>query len=196
MTHAPTLHIVAGPNGAGKTTFAFRSIRTFSTSTQFVNLDEIARGLSPIDPLAQAERAARVALAMMASFIDAGQSFTLETTLAGRTHLRTIARARSAGFNVRLMFFAVSNPEECLARIARRVLEGGHDVPEPDVRRRFMRGLENLPAYTAACNLWQIFDASRPRPAVIAEGAGKKLQYRSASPQIRPELDAWLDTLT
>ena len=195
MANHPTLHIIAGPNGAGKTTFAFRSLRAFSGSSRFVNLDEIARGISPLDPMAQPELAARVAISLTASFIHAGQSFSLETTMSGRTHLRTIARAQAAGFEVHLMFFLVGTPEECLARVARRVVEGGHFVPETDVRRWFARGLANLPAYAAACTLWQIFDASPPRPKVIAEGSKKQLLYRAGEPSVRPEIEAWLEAL-
>ena len=96
---------------------------------------------------------------------------------------------------MRLLFFAVSSPEQCLVRIARRVTEGGHDVPEADVRRRFIRGLANLPLYAVACNFWQIFDADLPRPKVVAEGHGAKLNFRSAVPHSRPEIEAWLHRL-
>ena len=195
MVKTPALHIVCGPDGGGKTTFAFKRIRTISGSSRFVNLDEIARGLSPLEPLAQAERAARVALGLIRSFIVDFQSFSLETTLAGKTHLRTIAQAKAAGFQVRLMFFAVATPEECLARVARRVTEGGHDVPQADLRRRFDRGLANLPAYSAACDFWQVFDATTPRPHVIAEGAGRKLNFRATGSAVRPEIDEWLNAL-
>lgn len=162
MTSPPALYIISGPDGAGKTTFAFKSIRALSGSSRFVNLDEIARGLSPLEPLAQAGRAARATIALTASFIAEGKSFSLETTLAGQSHLRTIARAKAAGFKIHMMFFAVAHPEQCLARVARRVAEGGHDVPEADVRRRFARGLANLPAYSAASEFWRVFDERLP----------------------------------
>src|SRR5690349_3239351 len=101
----PALWIIAGPNGAGKTTYAFRHILAVSGSVRFVNLDEIARGLSPLDPAAEPQRAARIALALIDELIDRRISFSLETTLAGRTHLRTIAAAQVAGFRVNLLFF-------------------------------------------------------------------------------------------
>ncbi len=97
MQAQPKLFLVAGPNGAGKTTYAFRHIRAVSGSARFVNLDEIARGLSPLEPKAAANRAARVALDLTRELIRDRTSFSIETTLAGRTHLRTLAEARAAG---------------------------------------------------------------------------------------------------
>lgn len=171
---AATLWLIAGPDGVGKTTFAFRQIRRLSGTTTFVNLDEIARGLAPLAPETGALRASRVALAMSANLIDGNsrgrRSFSLETTLAGRTHLRTIERARAAAFRIRLLYFCVRSEETALARIARRVAEGGHDVPEADAGRRFRRSIRNFPAYAARCDLWQVFDANPSPPKIVAEG--------------------------
>jgi predicted ABC-type ATPase len=170
MVSSPTLWLVAGPNGVGKTTYAFRHIRAVSGSVHFINLDEIARGLSPLAPDCQRRQAGRFALAMARSLTAARQSFTIETTLAGRTHLRTIAMARGAGFLVNLLFFAVATPDICLARVARRVSEGGHDVPEADVRRRFGRGIANFPRYAGIVDLWRVLNNSDAKPRVVAEG--------------------------
>lgn len=171
---AATLWLIAGPEGVGKTIFAFRQIRRLSGSTDFVNLDEIARGLAPLAPETGALRASRVALAMIADLIDgngrARRSFSLETTLAGRTHLRTVERARAAGLRIRLLYFCVRSEETALARIARRVAEGGHDVSEVDARRRFRRSVANFSAYAARCDLWQVFDANLSPPKIVAEG--------------------------
>ena len=136
----------------------------------FVNLDEIARGLSPLDPSVAREASARVALARIRSFIADQQSFTLETTLAGRTHLRTLDQAREARFEIRLLYFMVPTPEICLARVARRVVEGGHDVPEADVRRRFARSIANFPDYVSSVDRWQVLDNSQFNPNTAAEG--------------------------
>lgn len=190
----PELFLIAGPNGAGKTTYAFRHIRAVSGSARFVNLDEIARGLSPLDPTAASSRAARVALDLTRGLIDDGVSFSIETTLAGRTHLRTIAKARSAGFKVILLYFAALSPEVCLARIARRVAEGGHNVPEVDVRRRFVRSLQNLPVYAAQADLWRVFDVTRLPVHVAAEGRSGCIDARSGD-GLPPALSAWLGSL-
>src|SRR6478735_6971043 len=169
-TAQPQFWIVAGPNGVGKTTYAFRHIKAVSGSTRFVNLDEIARGLSPLDPSMEQQRAARVALELTRSLIADQWSFSIETTLSGKTHLRTIEAAREAGFVVNLLYFLVASPDISLARIARRVSEGGHDVAEADVRRRFERSIANLPAYIGTVDQWRVFDNATLRPKVIAEG--------------------------
>lgn len=162
-TAQPQFWIVAGPNGVGKTTYAFRHIKAVSGSTRFVNLDEIARGLSPLDPSMEQQRAARVALELTRSLIADQRSFSIETTLSGKTHLRTIEAAREAGFVVNLLYFLVASPDISLARIARRVSEGGHDVAEADVRRRFERSIANLPAYIGTVDQWRAPESHRGR---------------------------------
>jgi predicted ABC-type ATPase len=170
-TSLPTLWIVAGANGVGKTTFAKARIAAVSGSTSFVNLDLIAQGLSPLAPDREQMRAARVALDMMHDLIARGATFAIETTLAGRGHKGLIARAHAAGFAVHLMYFFVSTPEEALRRIARRVAEGGHDVPERDARRRYGRSVGNFGEYAALCDLWRIYDTDGPEPRLRAEGS-------------------------
>lgn len=179
----PVLWFVAGANGVGKTSFAFKHIGAISGSTDFVNLDEIARGLSPINPEAGRIRAARIALQILAESLrlenGAANSFTVESTLAGRTHLKTIEDARKAGWPVHILYFAVKTPEIALARIARRVSVGGHDVPEADARRRFTRSLANLPEYLAACDFWRVYDNNSAQPVTIAEGRQGCTAFRS-----------------
>ncbi len=166
----PTLWLIAGPNGVGKTTYAYRQVRQISGSVHFVNLDEIARGLSPLDPEVARGAAARVALGRIREFVAAKDSFSLETTLAGRTHLQTVKSARDAGFEVRLLLFFVSTAEVCLSRVARRVVEGGHNVPEADVRRRFTRAIANFPDYVALVDHWTVLDNSKAQPVTAAAG--------------------------
>ena len=194
MKASPKLFLIAGPNGAGKTTYAFRHIKAVSGSTRFVNLDEISRGLSPLEPTAAANRAARIALTLTHALIRERVSFSIETTLAGSIHLRTIAAARSAGFEIVLLYFPAASPELCLSRIARRVAEGGHDMPEIDVRRRFAHSLQNLSDYAAQATLWRIFDLTRLPVRVAAEGRLGCVEARAGNglPQVLVE---WLDDL-
>ena len=191
----PALYLIAGPNGAGKTTYAFRHIRAVSGSDSFVNLDEIARGLSPLNPDLQASRAARIALDLTRDLITQKRTFSVETTLSGRTHLRTLHAARAAGVMPVLLYFAMQTPDSCLARIARRVSEGGHDVPEGDVRRRFARSIANLPDYAALSHPWRIFDASNGAPKVVAEGRGLALDMLGETGGLPDALTRWLDDL-
>ncbi|HUZ66941.1 MAG TPA: AAA family ATPase [Beijerinckiaceae bacterium] len=192
---SPSLFLIAGPNGAGKTTYAFRHIRSVSGSAHFVNLDEIARGLSPLDPPAGAQRAARVAIDLTRTLVASKTSFSMETTLSGRTHLRTLEEARKEGFRTVLLYFAVADPAICLTRIARRVAEGGHDVPEPDVRRRFVRSLQNLPAYAEHCDLWRVFDANSAPIKVVAEGGPGRRSFLEEDDGLPDALRAWLASL-
>jgi predicted ABC-type ATPase len=166
----PALWIIAGPNGVGKTTYAYRHMRQVSGSVHFVNLDEIARGLSPFDPEVARESAARIALQRIRNFVEGQQSFSLETTLAGRTHLRTLSDATAAGFEIRLLYFVVPEVELCLARVARRVVEGGHNVPEADVRRRYVRSIANFTDYVTSVDRWTVLENSKSNPVTAAEG--------------------------
>lgn len=191
----PTLSILAGPNGAGKTTYAFRHLEAVTGTVTFVNLDEIARGYSPLRPSLGQQYAARAALSRIRSLIRARASFSIETTLSGKTHLRTLNAAKAAGFTISLFYFAAPNAETCLVRIARRVAEGGHDVAAADVRRRFTRSLGNLPLYAAAADVWRVFDAAGHAPQVAAEGRGGCAASLSGVAGLPPELATWLRTL-
>jgi len=169
----PTLWLIAGPNGVGKTTYARRYLRAVAGTERFVNLDEIARGFSPLTPTPDAETAAaaaRAVLARCAETIAARRSFALETTLAGRTHLRTLERAKAAGFATTLLFCILPDVEIALARIAARIAAGGHAVPEADARRRFPRACGNFATYAAACDLWRILDTQLAEPRLVASG--------------------------
>ena len=169
------LWLIAGANGVGKTTFARARIREVTGSVRFVNLDEIARGLSPFDPMGEPIRAARTASGMLRDFIEDRSRngmpvLTTETTLSKRTHLGLLAASREAGIVTHLLYFAVTDPEVSITRVAQRVREGGHDVPETDLRRRFGRSLANLPAYIDAVDEWTLFDANPRTPAEVARG--------------------------
>ena len=200
MTNGKVLWLVAGPNGVGKTTYARRYIEAFSGSRNFVNLDEIARGLSPFDPEAERVRAARVSLDFLRDTLQAPhgtrKAVTLETTLAGLTHLRTIDLAHRNGWLVHILYFAVRAVDVSLARIARRVSEGGHDVPETDVRRRFERSITNFEAYAANTDLWPIFDNNANQPVAIAEGRrGCRSFLDERAPGIPPKLMTTISAL-
>ena len=196
----PVLWFVAGANGVGKTSFAFKHISAISGSKSFVNLDEIARGLSPFDPELERMRAGRIALQILQDTLRANdataKSLTVETTLSGRTHLKTIDTAHAAGWPVHILYFAVRTPEIALARIARRVSEGGHNVPEADARRRFARSLHNLPDYLQACDFWRVYDNNAPQPNTVAEGRQGCRSWQgedwSGLPETMPELLAAL----
>jgi predicted ABC-type ATPase len=170
-TELPTLWLIGGADGVGKTTYAISRIVTMSGTRNFVNVDLIREGLSPLNPSGQQTRAAQYALDMARDLIAQQQSFSLETTLSGKTHLRLVALAKAHSMAVKLLYFFVDTPEQCLERVARRVSEGGHDVPEAHLRRRFARSLDNLALYARQCDFWRIYDANGRQPMTLAEGA-------------------------
>jgi len=174
----PAFWLIAGPNGVGKTTFAFKRLKAVSGSIRFVNLDEIARGLSPLEPGAAERDAARVALARARQFIGNRETFSMETTLSGATHLELARSAKAAGMAVNVMYFSVRDPSISLARIARRVAEGGHDVPRDIVVRRFARSFDRLRMLLPLADLWRIYEASGPQPLLALEGSGDTVAFR------------------
>ena len=174
----PTFWLIAGPDGVGKTTFAMKRLEAISGSINFVNCHEISRGLSPLRPAAAEREAARIALSRVAHFTDSGSTFAMETTLSGKAQMHLLRAASEAGLATSLLYFSARAPGICLERIARRVAEGGHDVPEDIVRRRFLRSLANLPAYLALSDLWRIYEASGPTPMLALEGRRGSVTYR------------------
>jgi predicted ABC-type ATPase len=132
--------IIAGPNGAGKTTFAREFLPVEAACPVFVNADLIAAGLAPFAPESAAVQAGRVMLEELARHFAARQSFAFETTLSGRGYLHHIREWQSAGYRVKLVFLQLDSAEEAIARVAQRVRQGGHDIPEATIRRRFLAG--------------------------------------------------------
>jgi predicted ABC-type ATPase len=168
----PLVVVLAGPNGAGKTTTAPRLLRDALTVAEFVNADPIAMGLSSLRPESVAMLAGRVMLARMKALARARQDFAFETTLASRSFAPWLRSLREAGYRVHLLFLSLSHPDLAVARVAERVRQGGHDVPEPVVRRRFAAGLRNFVSlYRSLADAWQMFDNSAPSgPRLIATG--------------------------
>lgn len=193
-TFRRSLWIVAGPNGVGKTTFAEEQIQEISGANAFVNLDAIARGISPFDPNLDQLRAGRIAIDLMRDAIAKGTSFIIETTLAGKGHKSLIRNARTNGYEVNLLYFYVSDPEEALRRIAQRVASGGHDVPRKDAVRRYSRSLEQFGDYAALCDTWKIFDTDEPSARLRALGKFNAVENEEGVPgaPMPTALEAWL----
>lgn len=162
------LYLIAGSNGAGKTTFAREFLPDYAQCRRFINPDLIAAGLSPFDPTAAAAEAGRLVLREVERAIRGGESFAFESTLSGRTYLRLLRQAREEGYALHLFYLWIPGPELALARIRDRVETGGHDVPEPDVRRRYPRSLRNLfTLYTPEVDTVHFFDNSGAHPHLV-----------------------------
>jgi predicted ABC-type ATPase len=163
--------IVAGPNGAGKTTFAREFLPREGSLARFVNADEIAAGLSPFAPEAAAIRAGRLMVRAIREYATAGVSFAIETTLAGRRYAGAIPRWQAGGYGVKLVFLRLPDVETALARVAARVVMGGHGVPEAAVRRRFAEGWRLFNSvYRPMVDAWAVHDSSGSVPRLTEEG--------------------------
>jgi predicted ABC-type ATPase len=167
---AKKIVIIAGPNGAGKTTFAREFLPQEAECPDFINVDLIAAGLSPFAPEKAAIRAGRFMLAEIARRAAAGESFAFETTLSGHNYRRLIPRWRAAGYHVKLVFLSLPTPGLAIARVQSRVAQGGHNVPDEVVRRRFGAGLRNFEnVYRDLVDSWTFYENSGPVPRIIDE---------------------------
>ena len=163
--------IIAGPNGAGKTTFAREFLPNEADCPHFINADLIAAGLSPFDPAVAAIRAGRLMLEEIDRNVAARQSFAFETTLSGHTYVRRIREWRAAGYEVKLYFLSLQSADDAVLRVATRVRQGGHNVAEEVVRRRFEAGMRNfLDIYRTLVSYWQWLDNNGDDPLMIEEG--------------------------
>jgi predicted ABC-type ATPase len=163
--------IIAGPNGAGKSTFAREFLPNEAGCPVFVNADLIAAGLSPFAPEQAAIRAGRLMLEELDRHFRQRVSFALETTLAGRAYAGMIPRWRAAGYRVQLIFLALPSAEFAIERVAKRILQGGHSIPEATIRRRFAQGWKNFrEIYSPLVDAWRLYDNSEEIPRLNDEG--------------------------
>ena len=170
MTTGKRILIIAGPNGAGKTTFAMEFLPNEANCPIFVNADLIAAALNPFRPELAALRAGRVMLNEIHAHARRGTSFAFETTLSGLSYARWIPRWQEEGYRVKLLFLRLPTPEHAIARVAQRVSEGGHHVPESVVRRRFHGGWRNFESmYRRLADDTAVYDTSGQVPAPISE---------------------------
>ena len=155
----PVGHVVAGPNGSGKSTFALRYLPEYAGAVEYVNPDLMAQGMSPTDIRLSAIKAGKLTLERIAELIEARTSFAFETTLSGRGHLRLLSDAKARGYLIALYYLWMPEPAALPLRISHRVLAGGHDVPTPDVLRRYVRSVANVKSYAALADTLLVFYA-------------------------------------
>jgi predicted ABC-type ATPase len=180
----PRFYVLAGPNGSGKTSFALNdpALRTIP----FINADIEAQQLSPGSPAKAALAAGRLTLAKISHEISEGKDFALETTLSGLSTLETMRRALSAGYVIDFVFICLDSPTTNIGRVAKRVLAGGHHVPDRDVERRYHRSLQNLTAALAHVERARVFDNSEPgTPKLLLETLERSLVF------LRQDLPNW-----
>jgi len=159
---SPNVVVVAGPNGSGKSTAAPALLRDYLGITEFVNADIIAQGLSAFGSENVAMQAGRVMLERLGDLARQQSDFAFETTLASRSFAPRLQELRTAGYRAHLLFLWLPSPEMAVARVASRVQQGGHNVPEDVVIRRYHAGLRNLlRLYMPIVDAWMVFDNSR-----------------------------------
>lgn len=164
------LYIISGCNGAGKPTASFNILPEILACKEFVNADEIARGISPFQPEKVAFEAGRLMLNRISELMEDGEDFAFETTLSTRSYKNRIIKAQQMGYFVTLIYYWLETPQLAERRVELRVNEGGHNIPKDVINRRYIKGIENLfNIYMPICDYSIIFDNSRPEPVLVYE---------------------------
>ena len=163
------LYIIAGCNGAGKTTASFTVLPEILNCFEFVNADEIAKGLSPFQPEKVAFEAGRIMLHRIDELFRAGVDFAFETTLATKSYKEKVVYAQDLGYKVTLLFFWLPNVELAIDRVEKRVEAGGHNIPTDVIRRRYKNGISNFfTIYLPICDEVILVDNSSTKYDLIA----------------------------
>jgi Uncharacterized protein conserved in bacteria len=169
----PYLYIISGCNGAGKTTASYTILPEMLKCKEFVNSDEIAKGLSPFnaESVAIAVEAGRIMYKRIKELVVAKETFAIETTLATRSIVKLIREAQKEGYYVTLLYFWLNTPDLAVERVKMRVAAGGHNIEESVIRRRYRAGIQNLfELYIPASDYWMITDNSMSPMEIIAKG--------------------------
>lgn len=171
----PDIYVIAGCNGSGKTTAAYNLLPNVFKTVEFVNADEIARGLSPLNVEGVSFQAARIMIERIEHLIDRKKSFSFETTLSGLSYLKFIINAKLKGYNITFFFLYLNSVEMAKERVKLRVSKGGHNIPEDVIERRYNKGLNNFSKYAAMADDWYLLDNSTNEYNLIAKNiAGEK----------------------
>ncbi|MDR2956474.1 MAG: zeta toxin family protein [Prevotella sp.] len=172
----PNLYIISGCNGAGKTTASYAMFPEMLDCKEFINADEIAKGLSPFHPESVAIEAGRLMIMRMNEMLRLREDFAIETTLATKSYANFIKRAQNEGYFVTLIYFWLESPELAIKRVEQRVRFGGHNVPEDVIIRRYFAGMRNLfSMFIPIADYWILVDNSTDPFSMIAEGKRTKV---------------------
>ncbi len=173
----PTLFVIAGCNGAGKTTLSKNLLPEYLGVKEFVNADEIARGLSPFNPEGVAFTAGRIMMERIQELARERKDFAIETTLATKTYESLFKELKAMRYEIVLLFVYLDSPKEALKRVAKRVKEGGHNIPKEIIERRYERGLKNFKEiYLSIADSWVVFDNTEGTPILVARKKDGKVK--------------------
>lgn len=171
------LYILAGCNGAGKTTVAYFILPEILQCKEFVNADEIAKGLSPFQPSTVTYPAGKIMIQRIKSLIEKGSDFAIETTLSAITYRDTIKLAQSQDYRVSMIFFWLNSVALAKERVHLRVSEGGHFVSDKIIERRYHKGLQNFfDIFLPLCDNVMLFDNSAATPKLIMNKTKEKAE--------------------
>jgi predicted ABC-type ATPase len=162
------IYIIAGCNGAGKTTASYNILPIVLNCKEFVNADEIAKGLSPFQPESVSFESGSIMLSRIEDLMPKEVDFAFETTLATKSFVQTVHKAQLLGYTVNLLYFWLNSIELAKKRVALRVSEGGHHISDEVIERRYIRGIKNLfELYLPICNNIMLYDNSNKSPILI-----------------------------
>lgn len=174
------LYVIAGPNGAGKTTVSYTVLPEILDCKEFVNADEIAKGLSPFQPEKASIEAGRIMLQRINSLMESGENFAFETTLSSKSFVTFIHKAKDKGYETILLFFYLNSSEIAIKRVKTRVSEGGHNIPEDVIRRRYKNGLVNFfKLYKPIFDRWIFVNNAKKPFFLISEFSGEEVTVYS-----------------
>lgn len=174
------LYIISGCNGAGKTTASYTILPEMLGCNEFVNADEIAKGISPFNTESVAIQSGRIMLKRIDQLITDGVDFAFETTLSTRSYVNTIRKAKEKGYFVTVLYFWLNSPELAVERVKIRVKEGGHHIPENIIRRRYDLGIKNMfNLYIPIADYWMLINNSNSPFEIIAEGSKSNLSLKN-----------------
>lgn len=174
----PNLYVIAGCNGAGKTTTSYTVLPEMLNCREFVNADEIARGLSPFQPETVSFQAGRIMLGRIRELINGKGDFGFETTLASKGHVQIIKQARKKGYTIVLIYFWLESSDLARARVKARVEKGGHNIAPAVIDRRYKRGLTNFFSfYQGLSDNWVVFNNSGREPSMVAKGSSSMVDF-------------------
>ena len=163
-------YIMAGPNGAGKTTFAYEFLPIEAECLNFINADLIAKGLSPFQPEKMAIEAGKLMIQRIDECVKNNESFAFETTFSGKGYERKIRKWKSQGYEIIIYFLKLPSVDLAIERVRFRVSQGGHNIPEDIIRRRFDKSWKNFQEiYKQLANSWSVFDTSGKLPVILEE---------------------------
>lgn len=172
------LYIIAGANGSGKSTLASELLP--AKTLEFLNADEVAKEICPEHIESVKIQAGKIVLEKLDKMLNSEKSFAIETTLAGKNHIKTIQKAKDLGYKIVLIYSYLDNPNFCENRIKVRVLNGGHDIPHDDVVRRFYRSKENFwNIYKDLIDEWNLFYNGTSEYILVAQYANNELEVFS-----------------